>query len=223
MHIEHWFWKKTFTNWKSMTELWHVDFGILMRSNNTHSVQLWCTGPLTWHTHCSQSVMLEDLCKIIEPNLCFSSSGRISKVGPISNMTDISDITLVNSCPASSHVKRCMRPLIDWGEKWTTSSHYIEKIYSGGSSAISMLARSSLHRAAASFRYVRPSAVSFSSIAPGISTILSPEETAIRDSAAKFARDILAPNAQRMDREMKIDPSVLKAMFRTSRVPGGST
>ena len=76
-----------------------------------------------------------------------------------------------------------------------------------------MLARSSLHRAAAIFRCVRPSAVSFSSIAPGISTILSPEETAIRDSAAKFARDILAPNAQRMDREMKMDPAVLKAMF----------
>jgi hypothetical protein len=60
----------------------------------------------------------------------------------------------------------------------------------------------------------RPSAASFSSLAPpGICTVLSPEEAAIRDSAAKFARDVLAPNAQRMDREMKIDPAVLKAMF----------
>ena len=53
----------------------------------------------------------------------------------------------------------------------------------------------------------------FSSLPPGICTALSAEEAAIRDSAAKFAKDVLAPNAQRMDRDMKIDPAVLKAMF----------
>ena len=76
-----------------------------------------------------------------------------------------------------------------------------------------MLARSSLLRAASIFGSIHPSAAAFSSVAPGISTMLSAEETAIRDSAAKFARDILAPNAQRMDRDMKMDPAVLKAMF----------
>jgi short/branched chain acyl-CoA dehydrogenase len=77
-----------------------------------------------------------------------------------------------------------------------------------------MFSRSSLRCAAAVFPCLRPKrAVSFSSLAPGVCTILSTEETAIRDSAAKFAREVLAPNAQRMDREMKIDPAVLKAMF----------
>jgi short/branched chain acyl-CoA dehydrogenase len=76
-----------------------------------------------------------------------------------------------------------------------------------------MLRRRSLRSAAAVFSFLRTRTESFSSAISGICTVLSPEETAIRDSAAKFARDVLAPNAQRMDRDMKIDPAVLKAMF----------
>ena len=76
-----------------------------------------------------------------------------------------------------------------------------------------MFLRPSLRCAAATFPFLRPRAVSFSSLTPGVCTVLGAEETAIRDSAAKFARDVLAPNAQRMDREMKIDAAVLKAMF----------
>jgi hypothetical protein len=76
-----------------------------------------------------------------------------------------------------------------------------------------MFSRSSLRHAAAALSRVRQNTASLSSLSPGICTILSPEEAAIRDSAAKFARDILAPNAQRMDKDMKIDPTVLKAMF----------
>jgi short/branched chain acyl-CoA dehydrogenase len=77
-----------------------------------------------------------------------------------------------------------------------------------------MLSRSLLRCAAASLSRCRHRhAAPFSSLPPGICTALSAEEAAIRDSAAKFAKDVLAPNAQRMDRDMKIDPAVLKAMF----------
>lgn len=76
-----------------------------------------------------------------------------------------------------------------------------------------MFAQRSLRSAAAGISFLRPMTASFSSSSAGICTVLTPEETAIRDSAAKFARDVLAPNAQRMDKDMKIDPAVLKAMF----------
>jgi alkylation response protein AidB-like acyl-CoA dehydrogenase len=79
--------------------------------------------------------------------------------------------------------------------------------------AVPMLSRCLLRHAAAVFSRSRRNSASMSSMSPGICTVLGPEEAAIRDSAAKFARDVLAPNAQRMDRDMKIDPAVLKAMF----------
>ena len=44
-------------------------------------------------------------------------------------------------------------------------------------------------------------------------TTLSDDEVAIRDLAARVAREKIAPLVKKMDQESQMDPSVIKAMF----------
>lgn len=44
-------------------------------------------------------------------------------------------------------------------------------------------------------------------------TKLSEEEEAIRDLAAKVAREKILPLVRKMDQESKLDPSIIKALF----------